>query len=70
MIPENIVQGRPKPYMSKEGISFGAYTMVYTKTTKNTKARSVLDIALCKSNDNGCYHFIYLYTGKIIDGYK
>ena len=44
--------------------------MVYTKTTKNTKARSVLDIALCKSNDNGCYHFIYLYTGKIIDGYK
>ena len=30
MITENIAQGRPKPYMSKEGISFGAYTIVYT----------------------------------------
>ena len=44
MIPATIVQGQTKPDINKEIISFGAYAMEYTKTTKNMKSRSVPNI--------------------------
>ena len=44
--------------------------MVYTKTAKNIKARSVPNISLCNSNDHGGHNFMSLNTGKTIHGYK
>ena len=70
MNPETIVKGVPKPAMTKERIIFGAYDMVYTKTTKNMIARRVPGISLCDSNNLGGRHFMNLYIGRRIDSNK
>ena len=69
MSPENILQGRPKPDMSKEIISFGAYAMLYTKNIY-MKGSSFPSIVLLNFNYHGGHHFLLLSTGKHIHGYE
>eukprot|EP00957_Ditylum_brightwellii_P009618 724813-Ditylum_brightwellii.AAC.1 len=51
MSPAAIVLGKHNPDVSRKTIHFGAYAMVYTKTTNNMKQRSINAIALRASNN-------------------
>ena len=68
--PATIVEGKPKPDLSKEMITFGSYALVYESTTNTMKPRSVPAIALKRSNNAGGHYFMSLYSGKRIHGYK
>ena len=64
--PRNLVEGKNKPDLGLKAIAFGAYAMVYTKTTNTMKHRSVPGISLEKCNYHGGYYFMSLFTGKRI----
>ena len=64
------VLGANKPDVGQRMICFGAYALLYTKTTNNMKGRSVPGIVLNPSdNGGGGYHFMSLRTSKEIHGY-
>ena len=68
--PAQIVKGTPQPDYNHQRIPFGSHAMVYTKTTNNMKARSMLVIALTLSNQSGGYYFMSLYSGKKLHSYE
>ena len=70
MSPAMIVEGKPKPDVSKKIIPFGSYAMVYTSTSNNMKSRAIEGIALSSAGPKGGYYFLSLQTGKRIHGYS
>ena len=53
MGPAMLVEGKHKLDFGKKRIEFGAYAMIYLRTKGNTKKRSVPEIALKASNEEG-----------------
>ena len=70
MIPSMIVEGKGNPNVNHKLITFGSYSMVYTGTKNDMKRRSVLSIALNKSNDHKGHYSISIYTGKFLHSYQ
>ena len=68
--PATIVKGKPKLDLKRKMISFGAYALVYTRTTNDNKPRAVPAIALRMSNSAGGHYFMSLHTGKRIHGFQ
>ena len=64
-----ILEGKGKIYMGLKRIEFGAYEMIYVRAKNNMKIRSVPEIVLKASNENGGLYFMYLYTGKRMHNY-
>ena len=68
--PATIIEGKPKFDFIRAMISFGAYALVYVKTSNDMKPRAIPIIALRMSNSAGGHYFMSLHTGKRIHGYK
>ena len=60
--PNTIITGSSGIYLSQDGISFGAYAMVYVGTDNKINLRAVPGIALSSSNGRGGYYFMNLYS--------
>ena len=65
-----IVECKPKLDLSKKMISYGSYSLAYTKTTNGIQSRSVPAIALIILNSAGGHYFISLHSGKWIHSYQ
>ena len=65
-----IIEGKHKLDLEKKMIVFGSYALVYSGITNDNKPRAVLAIALRRSNNNGRYYFMSLYSSKRIHRYK
>ena len=69
MVPAMLVEGKHKLDFGNKRIKFGAYAMVYVGTHNNMKKRSVPEIVLKASNEEGGYLFMSLYSGKRLHSY-
>ena len=69
MSPATIVEGVPKPDLSYKRIAFGAYAIVWIRTSNDMKRRAVPAISLGQSNRKGGHYFMSLNTGKRIHSY-
>ena len=65
-----LVEGKPKLDLKRKLIPFGAYALVYTRTTNDNQPRAVPAIALRMSNNAGGHYFMSLHTGKRIHGFQ
>ena len=68
--PATMVEGKPKLDLKRKMIPFGAYALVYTRTTNDNQPRAVPAIALRMSNNAGGHYFMSLHTGKRIHGFQ
>ena len=68
--PGAIVEGRGPHDAENLKVTFGAYCLVFNKTTNTRKPRSTRGIALRPSNSQGGYYFMSLETGKKIHGFQ
>ena len=69
MGPDMLVEGKWKLDFGNKIIEFGAYAMVYLGTHKNMEKRSVPELVLKASNEEGGYFFMSLYSGKRLHSY-
>ena len=68
--PGAIVEGKGPHDAENLKVTFGAYCLVYNKTTITRKPRSTRGIALRPSNSQGGYYFMSLKTCKKIHGFQ
>ena len=59
-----IVDGRGTIDYSVKSINFGSFAYIHTTTDNTMKTRSIPEVALHRSNNNGGYFFLNLETGE------